>query len=97
MAAEIEFTVEISLVDDLKPGDVSVSSCKGPTERIAPCGELLRTARIARGAVGCVTDGLVRDVRQVRELGYPVFHGGIGLLEPKGRGKMIERDLHIPC
>ena len=47
--------------------------------------------------VGCVTDGLVRDVRQIRELGFPVFHGGIGPLDSKGRGKMIERDVSIEC
>jgi len=81
----------------LKPGDISVFGCNGPTERIAPWGELLTTASMARGAVGCVTDGLVRDVRQIRELGYPVFHGGIGPLDSKGRGKMIERDVSIEC
>ncbi len=94
---ENPYDVEIALVDDLKPGDISVFGCNGPTERIAPWGELLTTASMARGAVGCVTDGLVRDVRQIRELGYPVFHGGIGPLDSKGRGKMIERDVSIEC
>ena len=94
---ENPYDVEIALVDDLKPGDISVFACNGPTERIAPWGELLTTASMARGAVGCVTDGLVRDVRQIRELGYPVFHGGIGPLDSKGRGKMIERDVSIEC
>ncbi len=94
---ENPYDVEIALVDDLKPGDISVFGCNGPTERIAPWGELLTTASMARGAVGCVTDGLVRDVRQIRELGYTVFHGGIGPLDSKGRGKMIERDVSIEC
>ena len=94
---ENPYDVEIALVDDLKPGDISVFGCNGPTERIAPWGELLTTASMARGAVGCVTDGIVRDVRQIRELGYTVFHGGIGPLDSKGRGKMIERDVSIEC
>ena len=94
---ENPYDVEIALVDDLKPGDISVFGCNGPTERIAPWGELLTTASMARGTVGCVTDGLVRDVRQIRELGYTVFHGGIGPLDSKGRGKMIERDVSIEC
>ena len=94
---ENPYDIEIALVDDLKPDDISVFACNGPTERIAPWGELLTTASMARGSVGCVTDGLVRDVRQIRELGFPVFHGGIGPLDSKGRGKMIARDVVIKC
>jgi regulator of RNase E activity RraA len=50
-----------------------------------------------RGAVGCVTDGLVRDVRQIRSAGFPVFHGGIGPLDSRGRGKMMALDVPIAC
>jgi regulator of RNase E activity RraA len=85
------------LVDDLKPGDVAVFACDGPTDRIAPWGELLSTAAKARGAVGCVTDGLVRDVRHIRKMQFPVFHGGIGPLDSKGRGRMIEMDRPVVC
>ena len=96
-AGENPYEVEIALVDDLKPGEVAVLACNGPTERIAPWGELLSTASKMRGAVGCVTDGLVRDVRQIRELGFLVFHGGIGPLDTKGRGRMVERDTPVEC
>ena len=91
------YEVEIALVDDLKPGEVVVLACNGPTERIAPWGELLSTAAKMRGAVGCVTDGLVRDVRQIRALGFLVFHGGIGPLDTRGRGRMMERDTPVEC
>lgn len=94
---ENPYEVEIALIDDLKPDDVAVLGCAGPTQRIAPWGELLTTASLKRGAVGCVTDGLVRDVRNIRELGFPVFHGGIGPLDSRGRGKMMARDLPIQC
>lgn len=94
---ENPYEIEIALIDDLKPGDIAVFGCKGPTTRIAPWGELLTTASIKRGAVGFVTDGLVRDVRQIRELGFPVFQGGIGPLDSRGRGKMILRDTNIEC
>ena len=83
---------EISLVDDLRPGDVAVFSCAG-NSRIAPWGELLSTAACARGAHGCVTDGLVRDVRMIREMGFPVFAGGIGPLDTKSRAKMMMADV----
>ena len=94
---ENPYEVEIALVDDLKPGDVVVLACNGPTERIAPWGELLSTASMARGAAGCVTDGLVRDVKQIRAMDFPVFHGGIGPLDTKGRARMVERDVRVEC
>lgn len=94
---ENPYEIEIALIDDLKPDNVAVLGCAGPTQRIAPWGELLTTASMKRGAVGCVTDGLVRDVRHIRSLGFPVFHGGIGPLDSRGRGKMMAYDLPIQC
>ena len=94
---ENPYDVEIALVDDLKPQEVIVLACNGPTERIAPWGELLSTAAQVRGATGCVTDGLVRDVRQIRDMGFPVFHGGIGPLDTKGRARMVDRDVPVEC
>ena len=94
---ENPYEVEIALVDDLKPGDVPVLACDGPTQRIAPWGELLSTAAQARGAAGCITDGLVRDVKQIREMRFPVFHGGIGPLDTKGRARMVQRNVPVEC
>jgi regulator of RNase E activity RraA len=94
---ENPYELEIALLDDLKPGDVAVFGCNGPTERIAPWGELLSTAAMCRGAEGCVTDGLVRDIRKIRELGFALFHGGIGPLDSRGRGRMAAMDVPIEC
>lgn len=91
------YDIEIALVDDLKPGDVAVFGCDGPTIRIAPWGELLSTAARCRGAVGCVTDGLVRDIRAIRKMNFAVFHGGIGPLNSKGRAKMMTKDVPVNC
>jgi regulator of RNase E activity RraA len=94
---ENPYEVEIALVDDLRPGEVPVLACGGPTDRIAPWGELLATASQARGAAGCITDGLVRDIKQIRAMDFPVFHGGIGPLDTKGRARMMERDIPVEC
>ncbi|MDX6748386.1 RraA family protein [Geminicoccaceae bacterium 1502E] len=91
------YAVEIALIDDLRQDEVAVLACDGPTDRIAPWGELLSTAAGYRGAAGCVTDGLARDVRQIRETGFPVFCGGIGPLDSQGRGKMIAMDVPVRC
>jgi regulator of RNase E activity RraA len=94
---ENPYKYEIELLDDLKAGDVPVLACGGPTDRIAPWGELLTTATLARGGVGCVTDGLVRDLRHIKRLNFPIFHGGIGPLDTRGRARMIERDTPVEC
>jgi regulator of RNase E activity RraA len=91
------YDVEIALIDDLRPGDVVVFGCNGPTDSIGPWGELLSTAAQQRGAAGCITDGLVRDVRQIRAMNFPVFCGGISPLDSWGRGKMMTRDTPIEC
>jgi 4-hydroxy-4-methyl-2-oxoglutarate aldolase len=93
---ENPYELEIAIIDDLKPGDVVVFGCGG-SERIAPWGELLTTAARARGAVGAVTDGFVRDVRGIRNVKFPVFHGGIAPLDSKGRGKVADIDVPIAC
>jgi len=93
---ENPYELEIKLIDDLRPGEIAVLGC-GAAETIAPWGELLSTACMARGAAGCVTDGLVRDIRAIRKLGFPVFHGGIGPLDSKGRGKVMAIDVPSAC
>jgi regulator of RNase E activity RraA len=90
------YELEIALVDDLKPDDVAVLACP-PGNRIAPWGELLSTAARARGAAGMVTDGLVRDVKLIREMRFPAFAGGIGPLDSKGRGMVMKIDVPVEC
>jgi len=93
---ENPYELEIALVDDLAPDEIVVLAA-GTSGRIAPWGELLSTACRARGGAGCVTDGLVRDVRAIRALRFPVFAGGIGPLDTKGRGKVVAIDVPIEC
>jgi regulator of RNase E activity RraA len=89
------YEIEMDLIDSLAPGEVAVLACDGPTDRIAPWGELLTTAASIRGAAGCLTDGLVRDVRRIREMRFPVFSGGIGPLDSKGRAEMAAMDIAV--
>ena len=93
-AGENPYELEIRLIDDLKADEVPVFAC-GVSGRIAPWGELLSTAARARGAAGVVMDGLTRDVRAIREMKFPVFAGGIGPLDSKGRGKVMAIDVPV--
>jgi regulator of RNase E activity RraA len=90
------YELEIQLIDDLQPDEVVVLAC-GDSGRIAPWGELLTTASLARKAAGCVTDGLVRDIRQIVQMRFPVFHGGVGPLDSKGRGRVMQIEVPVMC
>ncbi|HEV2517356.1 MAG TPA: RraA family protein [Devosia sp.] len=87
---------EIRLIDSLQVDDVVVCAC-GTSGRIAPWGGLLSTASKVRGAAGALMDGLVRDIAEIRGLSFPVFHGGIGPLDSKGRARVIDTDVTVEC
>lgn len=90
------YDLEIALVDQLEAGDVVVLACGG-SRKIAPWGGLLSTASHIKGCSGCITDGFVRDTKQIRTLGFPVFHGGIAPLDSRGRGEVREIDVPVIC
>lgn len=87
---------EIEAVDSLLPGEVAVVST-GQSSRNAPWGELLSTAAKARGARGAVVDGLVRDVKKIEALGFPVFAAGIKPVDSRGRGVVVEYNVPVEC
>jgi 4-hydroxy-4-methyl-2-oxoglutarate aldolase len=70
------------------PGDVVVVAAGDL--RSGLWGELLSVAARARGAVGAVTDGLVRDVEQIADLAFPVFAAGVSPLDSDGRQEVVE-------
>lgn len=90
------YSVEIEAVDSLLPGEVAVVGTQ-KSVRNAPWGELLSTAARARGARGAVVDGLVRDVRKIEELGFPVFATGIKPVDSNGRGIVTAYNVPVEC
>ncbi len=90
------YALEIEALDSVLPGEVVVISTVD-SKRNAPWGELLSTAARARGARGAVVDGLVRDVRKIQQLGFPVFAAGIKPVDSKGRGIVIDYNVPVDC
>ena len=90
------YELEIKLVDSLLPFEIPIFACSN-SARIGPWGELLSTAAQARGAAGAVMDGCTRDVRAIRAMKFPVFHGGIAPLDSKGRARIMALDIPIVC
>jgi 4-hydroxy-4-methyl-2-oxoglutarate aldolase len=93
---ENPYELEMTLIDDLRPGDVAVLCCAG-SRRITPWGELLSKAATARGAGGCLTDGMIRDIRRIREMKFPIFHSGMKPTDAQGRGKVVAIDVPVIC
>lgn len=93
---EKPYEKEIESIDALRPGDVLVASTNCST-RSGYWGELLSIAAQARGARGAVVDGLIRDVRKIQRIGFPVFAVGYKPLDSKGRSVVVGYNCPIRC
>jgi regulator of RNase E activity RraA len=65
----------LSAIDSGGPGSVYVMKVEDG-EDIAGMGGLMGTAMFARGFVGAVIDGGVRDLPQLKKIGFPVYATG---------------------
>src|SRR5918996_1546839 len=90
------YAVEIAAVDSLLPGEIAVVGTQ-KSVRNAPWGELLSTAARARGARGAIIDGLVRDVRKIEQIEFPVFATGVKPVDSMGRGVVTAYNIPVEC
>ena len=65
----------LSAIDSGGPGSVYVMKVEDGAD-IAGMGGLMGTAMFARGFVGAVVDGGVRDLPQLKRIGFPVYSTG---------------------
>jgi 4-hydroxy-4-methyl-2-oxoglutarate aldolase len=89
---EEPYGAEIDFIDSLRTDDVVVGTVGAPG---AFWGELFSTAARARGAVGVVVDGLVRDQTRIEQMGFPVFARGARPTDSLGRISISERDVAV--
>ncbi len=89
-----DWAKSVEAIDAAGKGDVIVIKCSGDTKAV--WGELATRSCLNKGIEGVVIDGAVRDVDDIRAIGYPVFarrevpNAG----EPKGFGEI---NIRIVC
>lgn len=81
------YGVMFDALDDLKPGEIFLAA--GGAHHYALWGELMATAARARGAVGAVLYGAVRDTQGLLAMDFPVFCTTRSPQDQKGRGRVI--------
>ncbi len=82
--------------DHMRVGDVVVIATNGE-QRSGLWGGLLSTAAQARGVHTVVTDGLVRDVREMNDMGFACFSRGYSPLDSAGRCLPTAVNVEIQC
>lgn len=88
------YELELKAVDSINADEIFVGAAVG-SMRSGIWGELLSTAVKHRGCTGAIIDGAVRDVRQMREMPFPVWAVGTSPYDSKDRQRIIDLDIPV--
>lgn len=88
------YALELAAVDSISPGEIVVCATAN-SRRSGIWGELLTTAALQRGASGILTDGAVRDLAQIRTLGFPVYSSHVSGYDSYNRQKVVAYDVRV--
>lgn len=86
----------IEVMDSIEHGDIITVSLAG-SQRSGFFGELLGTLTQASEGRGAVMDGSIRDARQLKEMGFPIFSHGFRPTDSFGRNDVVEYGNAIEC
>jgi regulator of RNase E activity RraA len=86
----------LQILDEAPAGSVLVYVLEGALE-IAGTGNLMATTAKVRGLEATVIDGAVRDVAEIRRIGYPVFARRISPATSVGRLVGVAKQVPVKC
>jgi regulator of RNase E activity RraA len=88
------YELELRAVDSCQPDDVIIAAANGSL-RSGVWGELLSTAARNSGCMGVIVDGAVRDVRQMRAMGFACFARASIVYDSRDRQRVIDLDVPV--
>lgn len=88
------YELELKAVDSCQPDDVIIAAASGSL-RSGIWGELLSTAARNSGCIGVIVDGAVRDVRQMRAMGFACYARETIIYDSKDRQRVIDFDVPV--
>lgn len=86
----------VEMIDAARPGEVGVIVMEGSLD-VAAIGGLMGTAAKSRGMAGMVLDGAVRDVKELRALGLPVFARAVSPATAVSRYASVAKQVPVEC
>lgn len=86
----------LEILDQAAPGSVLVYVMEDGLE-IAAMGNLMATTARARALEGAVIDGAVRDISEIRRIGFPVFSRRVSPATSVGRMVSVAKQVPVIC
>lgn len=86
----------LEILDEAAPGSVLVYVMEDGLE-IAAMGNLMGTTAKARALAGAVIDGAVRDIGELRRIGFPVWSRRVSPATSVGRMVSVDKQIPVHC
>ena len=86
----------LEILDEAPPGSVLVYVMEDGLE-IAAMGNLMATTAKVRGLSGAVIDGAVRDIAELRRMGFPAWSRRVSPATSVGRMVSVAKQIAVKC
>jgi len=86
----------LEILDQAEPGNVLVYVMQDGLD-IAAMGNLMATTAKARGLEAAVIDGAVRDITEIRQIGFPVWSRRVSPATSVGRMISVDKQIPVQC
>ncbi|MCO5082295.1 MAG: RraA family protein [Rhizobiaceae bacterium] len=92
--AELDLGIGPRILEEFLPDCVAVWDTSGDMT-VGHWGELMSNSAMAKGCVGAVVDGGIRDTGYIRKLGFPVFSRFRCAADAMGRWKITDMNVSV--
>jgi regulator of RNase E activity RraA len=86
----------LEILDQAEPGSILVYVMQDGLE-VAAMGNLMATTAKVRGLAGAVIDGAVRDITEIRQIGFPVWSRRVSPATSVGRMISVDKQIPVLC